>query len=337
MQGLVLSFDPRYDYCLEHELDELKLPSRSLQHLWPGVAFLPAADGAVHPLLLKQTPVFLRHMFPVLAIDDFDINAAVPAQCAALADGFLAGLVASRRIAVQSRVMSGVPLETRDVKSAVDAVISRRGHAPAIKHPELVISFVLAAGQLYAGFSDARDNLTDWSGGAVHYSQSGGLLSRAGHKLEEAIEVFGIDLGGLRLALDLGAAPGGFTRYLLSRGFRVTAVDTAEMDASLSNHPDVVIYRDNAFGLDFKPGAFDIITCDLSWDALRTARLLSRIAPALVPGGILIVTVKFMEGRPLKTIRAATEILAESFTLVKARQLWHNREEVTMYLTRKGG
>lgn len=337
MQGLILSFDPKFDYCLEQELTDLGLAARSLQNLWPGVAFLPAEDRSVHGLLLARTPVFLRHMFPVQTAIDLPDLPDVPALCAELARTLIGDTAPGKRIAVQSRVKSGVSLESRDVKAAVDAVLAQAVHTPVIKHPESIVSFVFTSDKLYAGFSRAADNLTDWNGGAVHYSQSGGVLSRAGHKLEEAIEVFGIDLGGLKLALDLGAAPGGFTRHLLSRGFKVTAVDTAEMDASLRNHPDVVVYRDNAFGLQFRPGAFDIITCDISWDALRTARFLARLSPALVPGGVLVMTVKFMGASPLKTIRAAAEVLGEAYTLVKARQLWHNREEATFYLTRKDG
>jgi 23S rRNA (cytidine2498-2'-O)-methyltransferase len=335
MIGLILSFDPKFDYCLDQELTELGLPTRSLQTLWPGVAFLPVADPAVQRLLLHETPVFLRHMFPVQYKAELTQDPVT--QCSDFVASVLANLAPQTSVAVQSRVISGLPVETRAVKTAMDDIIRSMGHVPTIKHPSHIVSLVFTDDGVYAGFSTPADNLTDWSGGAVHYSQSGGMLSRAGHKLEEAIEVFRIDLGGLRLALDLGAAPGGFTRHLLSRGFSVTAVDTAEMDDSLRNHPQVVIYRDNAFGLDFRPGAFDIITCDISWDALRTARFLARLAPALVPGGILIMTVKFMGASPLKTIRAASHILGESYTLVKARQLWHNREEATLYLTRKDG
>ncbi|MBR4852288.1 MAG: TlyA family rRNA (cytidine-2'-O)-methyltransferase, partial [Clostridia bacterium] len=51
------------------------------------------------------------------------------------------------------------------------------------------------------------------------------FVSRAGRKLEAALEIFGIDVTDLS-ALDLGASTGGFTDCLLQRGAkRVIALD----------------------------------------------------------------------------------------------------------------
>lgn len=334
MRGLVMSFDPKFDYCLQQELRERNLPDKSLVELWPGVSFLPATGSETQKAILADPPVFLRHMFPVSELLQ---DVADYAQAAAnFAEVQLKAGSRPRKISVQCRIMSGMAPESRDIKAACDAVIVARGHLPTVKNPEQILSYVCVPDALYAGFSSPRDNLTDWSGGAVHYRQSGDLLSRAGHKLEEAIEVFGIDLGGMRLALDLGAAPGGFTKFLLSRDMQVTAVDTAEMDSSLQGNPNLVVYRDNAFLLQFKPNAFDLVTCDMSWDSLRTARLLARLAVAIVPGGTLIMTVKFMGASPLKAIRTVLSVLSVDYNLISARQLWHNREEATLYLRRKG-
>ncbi|MBT4226655.1 MAG: TlyA family rRNA (cytidine-2'-O)-methyltransferase, partial [Verrucomicrobia bacterium] len=43
------------------------------------------------------------------------------------------------------------------------------------------------------------------------------FVSRGGHKLEHALETFGVVVAGLR-AVDLGASTGGFTDCLLQRG-----------------------------------------------------------------------------------------------------------------------
>ncbi|MDP2957467.1 MAG: SAM-dependent methyltransferase, partial [Longimicrobiales bacterium] len=51
------------------------------------------------------------------------------------------------------------------------------------------------------------------------------FVSRGGLKLEEALDRFGIDVGGM-VALDIGASTGGFVDCLLKRGTtRVYAVD----------------------------------------------------------------------------------------------------------------
>ena len=54
------------------------------------------------------------------------------------------------------------------------------------------------------------------------------FVSRGGHKLEHALETFGIEVAGLRV-IDLGASTGGFTDCLLQRGAAsVAAVDVGQ-------------------------------------------------------------------------------------------------------------
>src|SRR4029077_3630371 len=78
------------------------------------------------------------------------------------------------------------------------------------------------------------------------------FVSRGGIKLDNALDVLGIDIAG-RDCLDVGASTGGFTDCLLQRGAaRVAAVDVAygQIDARLRQDPRVTcIERLNARGL----------------------------------------------------------------------------------------
>ena len=68
-------------------------------------------------------------------------------------------------------------------------------------------------------------------------------VSRAGQKLEHALERFGIGPAGLSV-LDIGASTGGFTECLLTRGAaRVWAVDVGhgQLAQSLRDDPRVVV------------------------------------------------------------------------------------------------
>jgi len=251
--------------------------------------------------------------------------------------------------------MDGISIKPRDVKARIDLWLQNNGHHPVVKGPELIISVLLTANEAYLGLSTPADNLTSWNGGAVHYRATQDLLSRAGHKLEEALEVLNIDLKDevqaldrdLRAivkspacdihvqALDLGAAPGGWTNLLLDKGLRVTAVDTGDLSPHLQNHPRLRFLKQNAFDLKLTGAFFDILTCDMSWDPLRTARLLVQLAPALKPWGHVVLTVKFMGGKPLSTIHQCLALLKQEFAFIRGRHLWHNREEVTLYLRRR--
>jgi 23S rRNA (cytidine1920-2'-O)/16S rRNA (cytidine1409-2'-O)-methyltransferase len=95
-------------------------------------------------------------------------------------------------------------------------------------------------------------------------------------KLRAALAAFGVRPAG-RVALDLGAAAGGFTRVLLDAGAaRVYAVDAGfgQLLGSLRQEPRVVVLeRVNLGNLDCRriPDAIELITIDLSYLSLSEA------------------------------------------------------------------
>ncbi|MES1202851.1 MAG: TlyA family RNA methyltransferase [Pseudomonadota bacterium] len=77
---------------------------------------------------------------------------------------------------------------------------------------------------------------------ALEFAPAHQWVSRGGVKLEAALDLFGVDVAG-KIALDVGAAAGGFTQVLLARGAaRVFAVDVGrgQFDAALAADPRVV-------------------------------------------------------------------------------------------------
>jgi 23S rRNA (cytidine1920-2'-O)/16S rRNA (cytidine1409-2'-O)-methyltransferase len=100
-------------------------------------------------------------------------------------------------------------------------------------------------------------------------------VSRGGVKLAHALDHFAIDPKGL-VALDIGAATGGFTEVLLRRGAaRVYAVDVGhgQLAWKLRQDPDVVVLeRTNARYLNREqvPDPIALITCDVSFIGLET-------------------------------------------------------------------
>jgi 23S rRNA (cytidine1920-2'-O)/16S rRNA (cytidine1409-2'-O)-methyltransferase len=118
-------------------------------------------------------------------------------------------------------------------------------------------------------------------------------VSRAGHKLANALDAFGVDPAGLD-CLDLGASTGGFTDVLLQRGAtRVIALDVGhgQLHPRLRADPRVVVMeRTNARALDSLPFAPELVTCDVSFISVRLA-----LPPALrlaAPGWQALVLVK---------------------------------------------
>jgi len=124
--------------------------------------------------------------------------------------------------------------------------------------------------------------------------------SRAGEKLEAALDAFGIDPAGLA-CLDAGASTGGFTDVLLARGARVVyAVDVGRgqlLDRLARDARVVSMERTNLRALRHLPEPIDAATLDLSFISLRL--VLPAVRELLADGGRVIALVKpqFEAGR----------------------------------------
>ncbi len=124
--------------------------------------------------------------------------------------------------------------------------------------------------------------------------------SRAGVKLEHALDAFEIDPAGMA-ALDAGASTGGFTDVLLSRGARIVyAVDVgrAQLVQRLRVDTRVVsMERTNLRELRTLPEPIDLATLDLSFIGLRL--VLPAVHGLLAHEGRVVALVKpqFEAGR----------------------------------------
>ncbi len=128
------------------------------------------------------------------------------------------------------------------------------------------------------------------------------FVGRGADKLDHALDVFGIDVRGLR-ALDVGASTGGFTDCLLQRGAdHVVALDVGhgQLHERLRADPRVTnLERQNVRHTDVEQigGPVDIVVGDLSFISLRlVVPTLTRLCQ---PGSPMVLLVKpqFEAGR----------------------------------------
>jgi len=121
------------------------------------------------------------------------------------------------------------------------------------------------------------------------------FVSRAGKKLDAALDRFGLEVEG-RVLVDVGASTGGFTDCLLQRGARrVYAIDVGygQLDQRLREDPRVVVMeRLNARHLpaDALPERADAAVLDLSFISL--GKVAPAVVPHIAPGGWLLPLVK---------------------------------------------
>jgi 23S rRNA (cytidine1920-2'-O)/16S rRNA (cytidine1409-2'-O)-methyltransferase len=118
------------------------------------------------------------------------------------------------------------------------------------------------------------------------------FVSRAGQKLQHALEAFAVDVRGLTCA-DLGCNTGGFTDCLLQNGaVKVYAIDTGygALDWKLRKDPRVVVMeRTNAMHAEL-PEPVDLVTIDVAWT--RQRHILPAAARMLRAGGTVVSLIK---------------------------------------------
>lgn len=117
--------------------------------------------------------------------------------------------------------------------------------------------------------------------------------SRAGFKLEAALDQFNIDVTGL-VILDAGISTGGFTSCLLQRGAKkVYGVDVGhgQVHESVAQDPRVVVMeRTNLRYLESLPQKVDLATLDLSFISLH--KVIPAVLRLLTPSGQIIALIK---------------------------------------------
>jgi 23S rRNA (cytidine1920-2'-O)/16S rRNA (cytidine1409-2'-O)-methyltransferase len=208
-------------------------------------------------------------------------------------------------------------------KQRLDVVLVERGLAESRTQAQALVLAGLVPGHSKPGEQVAPDI-------ELEVVAPPPYVSRAGHKLAHALDVFGVDVDGLD-CLDVGASTGGFTDVLLQRGAaRVIALDVGYgqlHDRVRRDARVTVLERVNARSLTELPFPPEVVTCDVSFISVRLA-----LPPALrlaAPGWQALVLVKpqFEAGRaeaPKGVVRDAA---------VQARVI----REVAVALVAEGG
>jgi 23S rRNA (cytidine1920-2'-O)/16S rRNA (cytidine1409-2'-O)-methyltransferase len=152
-------------------------------------------------------------------------------------------------------------------KQRLDVVLVERGLAESRAQAQALVLAGLVPGHSKPGEQVAPDV-------ELEVVERPPYVSRAGHKLANALDAFGIAVEGLE-CLDVGASTGGFTDVLLQRGAaRVIALDVGygQLHDRIRRDPRVtVLERVNARTITELPFSPQLVTCDVSFISVRLA------------------------------------------------------------------
>jgi len=156
--------------------------------------------------------------------------------------------------------------------------------------------------------------------------------NRAYLKLWEALSLLANKPAPGETALDLGAAPGGWTSVLQSLGTQVTAVDKAPLDPRIAALPGVSFLQQSAFALEPQDWdkKLDWLVCDLACYPERLYALLHKWLAADKAKHYLF-TIKLQGDTNLQMIQQFKDIPGS-----RTLHLFHNKHEATFFYPATG-
>ncbi len=180
-----------------------------------------------------------------------------------------------------------------------------------------------------------------WPGGIPRLRFPSAAPSRSTLKLEEALLTL-LDDGERErwlkpgmTAVDLGAAPGGWTWQLVRRSLHVTSVDNGPMAQSLLDSGLVTHLREDGFR--YRPAQpVDWMVCDM---VEQPRRVVARMAEWLAQGWCrhTVFNLKLPMKKRYDEVALCHDLFAEALAAAgrrfewRARQLYHDREEITVF------
>jgi 23S rRNA (cytidine2498-2'-O)-methyltransferase len=182
-----------------------------------------------------------------------------------------------------------------------------------------------------AGFGRAFASRQAFAGGQRRMADDPQAPSRSYLKVEEAYRVLGESPQAGQSVVDLGAAPGGWSYSAAKRGSAVLALDNGPLKGGASGHPAIEHAEADAF--KFRPRRpADWLFCDLLEDPRKVLELL-RLWAERRWCARFIVNLKFGRIDPLLLLQEALSPragIAPRCALLRARHLYHDREELTL-------
>lgn len=341
-----------------------KTAKNEVKNLVPSVKFIDwVGDGVglvefqssfkdISGLIRSTPPIFIRHINPVQAVIDINTDSTT-AQHRLSEKQYINRITQNikpiiekidkdKTFSVQTRIFGNTIHKTQeqnhipnkyDINESVSSfVMELTGASLNVKEPQQVLSVVCLNDKVFIGLSDVEDNISDWAGGEKRLAKDKEQISRAEFKLIEAIDIFKLDIPYKKSALDLGASPGGWTRVLRKEyNARVTALDPADIDPSLVTDKKVSHIRKTAQKF-FKTNDkhFDVIVNDMRIDYNISAEIMKEASHYLKPGGIGVMTLKLPKKKVETAIRNTLKELGKYYRIIGARQLFHNRHEITI-------
>ncbi len=348
MTTFIITFTPYFKKSVLKELGKVDKKVQIVKKLSESIFLIESSlDNKVFfKRLRKVKPIFIKHICPGKYVGN--ITGSLETDKKSILDLILLNNIdvkSKERFAIQARIIGNkedvIEYSSKDLEVFIGTYFTDLGGIPTFSDKSMlnesevkIISIIIHGKDLYIGESVSEDNI-NFSCDEYRISTNAGKreISRAENKLKEALARYNIKLKDSGIALDIGAAPGGWTKVLVDYGYDVVAVDPGNLHESLQNNPKIKHYKCGIEKLEFE-NYFDIIVNDMNIDPQDTSNIMNSLSKCLKSKGLAVVTFK-LPTNPEKSIIESKKIISKEYVILNINSLFHNRQEVTVLLQKR--
>lgn len=244
----------------------------------------------------------------------------------------------------------------KDIEVALGTDLERQGYDIDLDSPKILAYCVLIDWNCYCGYVTLSEHAHKFIDPFRHHKKK--AISRAEFKIIEAFREFGLKTP--RIAIDIGAAPGGWSFFLAMRGASVIAIDSGElaykkMRAAGVKVKEITNFRKHSIdgnglpsksiahlkcGLDRAQDVIgrvdaDLIGDDINVGGIESAAAVIRYSRFMKKNAVLLMTVKCMHRKVDRYMKEVGDILRPRFVIKRWKVLPHNRQEITLFAVKR--
>ncbi len=336
------------------ELKSLDADFRTVKE-YREVLIIESEQIGLESKLKDINPIFIYNLLPISGVYDVDEGNYLKTIYGAFKT---LKIDKTRKMMVQCfNLNSKRTYSAKDIEVYIGENIEKEGQIIDIEAPQVVAFVIIIDMICYCGSIRSEDMFRSHLDPKRFYKNKfSKTVSRAELKLEEAWDEFGL---GTRkgTAIDIGAAPGGWSLVLARKGIKAIAIDSGNLDlGGLSKQNMKVKVADGKISKqdleenhiihiksvyesvigDILPvSEVGMILVDINSTPDVSVKAIAKFLPLLCKEAMLIMTIKCVTKNVSKYIKIAKEGLAANFDVKSIRYLPANRMEVTLYAVRK--
>lgn len=240
----------------------------------------------------------------------------------------------------------------KDIEVRTGLKLEKLGYNIELKEPDVLAYVILMNGECYSGFVDYK-KLGKKFVNPMRYYHTKKQVSRSELKIREAFDEFQIKGSGV--AIDLGAAPGGWSGFLAQKGFKVIAIDNGDLNYSALSESGIRVKKADASNVvnteklfqnydiihvkeGFKEARkvleakdVDMLADDMNIFCSDTAAAIESYLKFMKKGALFVITVKCLSRNVPNYIDRARKMLGKKLKIERIKVLPSNRQEITVF------